>query len=99
MTTAVQYGPSILARPLPARLPVTAVRAGGRGDARALRLRDVCWDARGRRQAVRRGLIKTELKIKKGLRRSPIIRADETWLRVKGKLTYVHVVSSARLTH
>lgn len=46
--------------------------------------------------AVRRcatGLVETELKIKKGLRRSPIIHADETGLRVKGKLAYVHVAS------
>ena len=52
--------------------------------------------------AVRRcatGLVETELKIKRGLRRSPIIHADETGLRVKGKLAYVHVVSNERLTH
>lgn len=38
--------------------------------------------------AVRRcaaGLIETELKIKRGLRRSPVIHADETGLRVKGE--------------
>jgi transposase len=52
--------------------------------------------------AVRRcatGLVGTELKIKRGLRRSPVIHADETGLRVKGKLAYVHVASSERLTH
>jgi transposase len=52
--------------------------------------------------AVRRcaaGLVETEVKIKRGLRRSPIIHADETGLRVKGKLAYLHVASSERLTH
>ncbi|MDT5268261.1 MAG: transposase [Acidobacteriota bacterium] len=45
------------------------------------------------------GLLETELKIKKGLRRSHVIYADETGLRVEGKLAYVHVASNARLTH
>jgi transposase len=39
------------------------------------------------------------VKIKRGLRRSAVIHADETGLRVKGKLAYVHVASSDRLTH
>jgi transposase len=39
------------------------------------------------------------LKIKRGLRRSHIIHADETGLRVDGKLAYAHVASNARLTH
>ncbi|MCA1615384.1 MAG: IS66 family transposase [Acidobacteria bacterium] len=45
------------------------------------------------------GLVETELKIKKGLRRSPVIHADETGLRVNKRLGYVHVASNARLTH
>ncbi len=45
------------------------------------------------------GLVETELKIKRGLRRSPIIHADETGLRVNKRLAYVHVASNARLTH
>jgi transposase len=45
------------------------------------------------------GLVETELKIKRGLRRSPVIHADETGLRVKGRLHYVHVASTSRLTH
>src|SRR5215210_2043714 len=45
------------------------------------------------------GLLETELKIKRGLRRSHVIHADETGLRVEGKLAYVHVASNARLTH
>jgi transposase len=45
------------------------------------------------------GLVETELKIKKGLRRSHVIHADETGLRVEGKLAYVHVASTPYLTH
>jgi len=44
-------------------------------------------------------LLETELKIKRGLRRSALIHADETGLRVEGRLQYVHVTSNARLTH
>jgi len=45
------------------------------------------------------GLLETELKIKRGLRRSALIHADETGLRVEGRLHFVHVTSNARLTH
>jgi transposase len=45
------------------------------------------------------GLVETELKIKRGLRRSSVIHADETGLRVNKRLGYVHVASNARLTH
>jgi transposase len=45
------------------------------------------------------GLAETELKIKKGLRRSPVLHADETGLRVNKRLAYVHVASTERLTH
>jgi transposase len=45
------------------------------------------------------GLVETELKIKRQLRRSPVIHADETGLRVSGRLHYVHVASTPRLTH
>jgi transposase len=44
-------------------------------------------------------LVETELQIKRGLRRSSLIHADETGLRVAGRLHYVHVASTARLTH
>jgi transposase len=44
-------------------------------------------------------LLETELKIKRGLRRSALIHADETGLRVEGQLQYVHVTSNRRLTH
>lgn len=44
-------------------------------------------------------LVETELKIKRSLRRSAVIHADETGLRVGGKLAYVHVASNSRLTH
>jgi len=45
------------------------------------------------------GLVKTELQIKHGLRRSSVIHADETGLRINGHLGYVHVASTPRLTH
>jgi transposase len=45
------------------------------------------------------GLLETELKIKRGLRRSALIHADETGLRVEGRLQFVHVTSNSRLTH
>jgi transposase len=45
------------------------------------------------------GLVETELKIKKKLRRSPVIHADETGLRVNKRLGYVHVASTPSLTH
>ena len=39
------------------------------------------------------------MKIKRGLWRSPVIHADETGLRINGRLGYVHVASTPRLTH
>jgi transposase len=44
-------------------------------------------------------LVETELKLKQRLRRSPVIHADETGLRVNKRLHYVHVASTAHLTH
>jgi transposase len=44
-------------------------------------------------------LVETELKIKQKLRRSPVIHADETGLRINKRLGYVHVASTASLTH
>jgi transposase len=44
-------------------------------------------------------LLETELRIKRGLRRSALIHADETGLRVEGRLQFVHVTSNRRLTH
>ena len=44
-------------------------------------------------------LLETELKIKRSLRRSAVIHADETGLRVSKRLAYVHVASTERLTH
>jgi transposase len=44
-------------------------------------------------------LVETELKIKRRLRRSAVIHADETGLRVSGGSHYVHVASTPRLTH
>jgi hypothetical protein len=45
------------------------------------------------------GLVETELKIKQRLRRSPVIHADETGLRIAKRLGYVHVASTSNLTH
>jgi len=45
------------------------------------------------------GLVETELKIKQQLRRSGVIHADETGLRVAKQGHYIHVASTARLTH
>jgi transposase len=44
-------------------------------------------------------LVETELKIKRGLRRSPVVHADETGLRIDKRLGYVHVASTPHLTH
>jgi transposase len=44
-------------------------------------------------------LVETELKIKQKLRRSPVIHADETGLRINQRLGYVHVASTPDLTH
>lgn len=100
VTATVQYGPSIMARALYLHdyqlLPYARA-------AEAMREFFGCAISAGTlATAVRRcatGLVETEVKIKKGLRRSPIIHAGETGLRVKGKLAYVHVASNERLTH
>jgi transposase len=44
-------------------------------------------------------LVGTELKIKQRLKRSPVLHADETGMRVNQRLTYVHVASTPHLTH
>jgi transposase len=98
--SAVQYGPSIMARALYLHgyqlLPYART-------AEAMNELFGCAISAGTLStAVRRcaaGLVETELKIKRGLRRSPVIHADETGLRVNRKLAYVHVASSERLTH
>jgi transposase len=45
------------------------------------------------------GLVEMELKIKQQLRRSAVIHADETGLRINQRLGYVHVASTSKLTH
>ncbi|MCA1568526.1 MAG: IS66 family transposase [Acidobacteria bacterium] len=45
------------------------------------------------------GLVETELQIKQKLRRSSVIHADETGLRINQRLAYMHVASTPRLTH
>jgi transposase len=97
---SVQYGPSVLARALYLHgyqlLPYART-------VEAMRELFGCAMSRGTLStAVRQcaaGLVETELKIKRGLRRSSVIHADETGLRVRGRLHYVHVASTARLTH
>jgi transposase len=100
VSAAVQYGPSIMARALYLHdyqlLPY--VRA-----AEAMRELFGCAMSAGTlATAVRRcatGLIETEVKIKRALRRSALIHADETGLRINKRLAYVHVASNERLTH
>jgi transposase len=96
----VQYGPGVLARALylhdyqllPYARTVEVMRE----------LFGCALSAGTLSTAVRQcaaGLMETELQIKRQLRRSPVIHADETGLRVAGRLHYVHVASTARLTH
>ncbi|HEY9285108.1 MAG TPA: IS66 family transposase, partial [Pyrinomonadaceae bacterium] len=100
VSATVQYGPSLMARALYLHdyqlLPYART-------AEAMKEPFGCAMSAGTlAAAVRRcatGLFETELKIKRALRRSPVIHADETGLRVKGKLAYVHVASSTHLTH
>ncbi|MBA3241372.1 MAG: IS66 family transposase [Acidobacteria bacterium] len=96
----VQYGPRVIARALYLHdyqlLPYART-------AEAMRELFGCAVSTGTLStAVRQcasGLVETELKIKRGLRRSSVIHADETGLRVEGQLHYVHVASTPRLTH
>jgi transposase-like protein len=44
-------------------------------------------------------LVETELQIKRKLRRSRVIHADETGLRVAKRGHYIHVASTPHLTH
>src|SRR5215212_1906537 len=100
VSAAVQYGPSLIARALYLHdyqlLPYARA-------AEAMRELFGCAMSAGTLStAVRRcaaGLIQMEVKIKRGLRRSAVIHADETGVRVKGKLAYMHVASNERLTH
>jgi transposase len=97
---AVQYGPGVVARALylhdyqllPYARTVEAMRE----------LFGCAVSAGTLSTAVRQcaaGLMETELKLKRQLRRSSVIHADETGLRVAKRLQYVHVASTARLTH
>jgi len=97
---SVQYGPSVLSRALylhdyqllPYARTVEAMRE----------LFGCALSAGTLSTAVRQcaaGLVETEVRIKRGLRRAAVIHADETGLRVAGRLHYVHVASTARLTH
>jgi transposase len=97
---SVQYGPSVLARAL--FLHNYQLLNYAR-TAEAMRELFGCALSTGApAHAVRQcatGLVETELKLKRQLRRSPVLHADETMLRVAGRLHYVHVAGTARLTH
>jgi transposase len=96
----VQYGPRVIARALYLHdyqlLPYART-------AEAMKELFGCALSAGTlATAVRRcasELVETEWRIKRGLKRSSVIHADETGLRVRGLLHYVHVASTPRLTH
>jgi transposase len=98
--SGVQYGPGVKARVLYFQqyqlLPYQRTSEA---------MRDLfgCWLSAGTVANIVRecaaGLVETELKIKKKLRRSGVIHADETGLRIAKRLGYVHVASTAHLTH
>ena len=96
----VQYGPSVLARAL--YLHDYGLLPYARTTEAMKELFGCALSTGTLSTAVRQcasGLVETELKIKRGLRRSSVIHADETGLRVGGRLHYVHVASNSRLTH
>jgi transposase len=97
---AVQYGPSVIARALylhqyqllPYRRTSEAMRElFGCALSPATVASSVADNARR--------LVQTELKIKQKLRGAGLIHVDETGLRVAEKCHYVHVSSTATLTH
>jgi transposase len=96
----VQYGPSVLARAL--YLHDYQLLPHARAAEAMRELFGCAMSAGTLSSAVNRcaaGLVETELKIKRGLRRCVVIHADETGMRVNQQLAYVHVASSAQLTH
>ena len=44
-------------------------------------------------------LLRVELKIKAGLRNSPVLGVDETGVRINGKIAWVHLARTETLTH
>jgi transposase len=97
---SVQYGPSVLARAL--YLHDYQLLPSARTTEAMKELFGCALSSGTLSTAVRQcasGLVETELKRERGLRRSSVIHADETGLRVGGRLHYVHVASTARLTH
>jgi transposase len=97
---SVQYGSSVKARALYLMnyqlLPYARTRE-------ALGELFGCWPSKRTLERIvaqcAGALVETELKIKRRLRRSAVIHADETGLRVGGVGHYVHVASTPRLTH
>jgi transposase len=97
---SVQYGSSVKARALYLLnyqlLPYARVRE-------AMGELFGCWPSKRTLESsvaeCAGALVKTELRIKRRLRRSMVVHADETGLRVGGRHHYVHVASTSRLTH
>ncbi len=96
----VQYGPSVKARALYLHqyqlLPFARTKEA-MADLFGLKM-SVGTVARSVEECAAQ-LVETELKIKQKLRRASVIHADETGLRVTKKLHYIHVASTAHLTH
>jgi transposase len=98
--SGVQYGPGVKARALYLQqyqlLPVARTSEA---------MRDLfgCQLSAGTVANIVRecakGLVETELQIKQRLRRSPVLHADETGMRINQRLAYLHVASTGHLTH
>ena len=98
--SAVQYGPGVKARAvyllhyqmIPYRRTREAMRDLFGCDLSSGTINNIVEEAGSR-------LIEAELKIKKKLRRAPVIHVDETGLRVNKQCYYVHLTSTPKLTH
>lgn len=92
MKAAVQYGPSVLARALYLHdyhfLPYARTLEAMKELFSCALSTGTLWTAVRQCSS---GLIETQMKIKRGLRHSSVIHADETGLRINQRLGYVHV--------
>jgi transposase len=96
--SGVRYGRGVKAQVLSLQQYQSLPYAHGRGDERPLRLPALAGTVANIVRECSDALLETELKLKKGLRRSPIIHADETGLCINKRLGYVHVASTPSLT-